>query len=408
MAENSYKKTAIIGAGASGLIAALSAAESGKEIVLFEKQERVGRKLMQTGNGRCNISNENAGHGHYYGNTAAEKLIERFGCSETLRFFEKNGLFTRREYGGRYFPYSGQAGTVVDALRFAVMSKKNVELRLESRVEKLLRAGNKGFYIVSGGKKEYFDAVIICTGGPAAEKLGGCTDGQAMLSALGHKVSKLRPALVPLVTDNSYTKALKGIRIEAKAAFCAGERVLRENTGDVLFTDYGLSGPAIMDISRYFTGNGREKVVLDMAPDFSEEQIASELKKMRKIRKTAGELASGFLQNRLSQMIVKYAGIAPSKDAAEVTDEETEAVARAVKSFSFEVKGTMGMAMAQVTRGGAELSGFDPETLESKTVSGLFAAGEVLNADGECGGFNLQWAWTSGYIAGKLGGELNA
>ncbi len=396
-------KTAIIGAGASGLMAALSTGRDIK-VTIFEKQDRVGKKLSQTGNGKCNISNVLATDSvHYFGCEFAEKIIKSFDVYKTIDFFKENtGLVIKREYGGRFFPYSGQANSVTDALRFAVANRSNIDLKLNCRITKVEKIADK-FVLYHDGTKESFDKLIVCCGGMAGEKLGGCKDGYDILASFGHKISKIKPALTAIKTDTEYTKPLKGVRVDARAMLFSGDRLLRENTGDVMFTDYGLSGPAIMDVSRYCTSKGRERIVLDLVPEMTAEEVYESLLNMKDKRETVGELACGFLQNRLAMVIAKYAGFAPSMKSEEITEKELMRLAEYIKAFSFDVEECLGFAFAQVTRGGAELSGFDGKTLESKIVKGLFAAGEVLNVDGECGGFNLQWAWSSGYIAGRLG-----
>ncbi|MBP3941443.1 MAG: NAD(P)/FAD-dependent oxidoreductase [Christensenellaceae bacterium] len=395
------KKTAVIGGGAAGMMAALTASET-SEVTIFEKLDRVGRKLAQTGNGRCNISNTAAEAAHYYNNAFVSGIFSRFDVEKTKEFFHSIGLFLKEEYGGRLFPYSDQAGSVVDALRFAVKNR-GIELCLSEPVLKIEK--NKGIFIVETAKgKRKFDYVIVCCGGAAAEKLGGTMDGYAILKSFGHKITKLRAALAPIKTESAYSKALKGVKIEAKLGLYTKKGCLRESFGDILFTEYGLSGPAVMDVSRYVLGSGSEEICIDLFPMLAEEEVFSMLKRMQKLRETAGELFCGVLNNRLAMTIVKYAGFMPSAAADSLSEKDLENLAASAKNFVFEVKGSMGLAAAQVTRGGAELSGFDPMTLESKIVRGLFAAGEVLDVDGECGGFNLQWAWSSGYVAGKLGG----
>lgn len=383
------------------MIAALSAARI-YETVLFERQERLGRKLAQTGNGRCNISNSMAEQKHYYMNGFVSPALLKFGVENTKEFFAEIGLVLKEEHGGRLFPYSQQAGSVVDALRFA-LGKSAVELRLgESVLE--IRRQKKGFIVKTDKETLNFDYVVICCGGAAAEKLGGTMDGYRLLRSLGHSITKLRPALVPLKTDNTYTKSLKGVKAEAKIYFYSAKgKLLREAEGDVLFAEYGLSGPAVMDVSRFSANTEGEELKIDLVPEFSERELSELLTKMRELRESAGEMYCGILNNRLGITLAKYAGLSPSMPSSDLTERDIERLAAAAKDFRFAVRGSTGFANAQVTRGGAELSEFNAETLESKLVPGLFAAGEVLDIDGECGGYNLQWAWSSGYIAGRCG-----
>ena len=395
------KKAAVIGGGASGLMAALSASELYRTVV-FEKNERTGRKLAQTGNGRCNLTNEAAGSGHYYGNDFVEGALMRFGPEDTLRYMEGIGLLARREYGGRYYSFSGQAGSVVDALRFA-LEKKGVELRTGTRVTGVEKKDER-FTVRSEKGEETFDYVIVCCGSMAAEKLGGCSDGLDILRSLGHRVIKPVPALVPVMTDNTYTRMLKGVRVQGKATLMGEDGTpVRAALGDILFTDYGISGPAVMDVSRFCTGHKGLRIETDMFPDMDEADLEELLKKMTGLRETAGELFTGLLNNKLSVILAKYCGIEPGRKAAELSSKDALKLAHAAKNMSFDVKGTTGFPNAQTVRGGALTGQFDQNTLESLIVKGLFAAGEVLDVDGECGGFNLQWAWSSGYVAGRCG-----
>lgn len=395
------KKVAVIGGGASGLMAALSASEL-YDTVVFEKNERVGRKLMQTGNGRCNLTNDDITDLHYFGNSFVNGAFSRFSKDDTLRFMMDLGLMAKREYGGRYYAYSGQAGSVVDALRFAA-TKKAIDIRTGVRVTGIAKNGDV-FTVKTSDTEEAFDFVIVCCGGPAAEKLGGSYDGIDILRSFGHSINDPKPALVPLTTDNRYTRMLKGVRVQGKASLKSKSRgVIREAEGDILFTDYGLSGPAIMDVSRFVDIKEDLYVSLDLMPEISEEELISRLERMKDIRDSAGDLLLGLIHNKLSIVMAKYCGIEPSLPTDELTDKDIRKLARVVKGMSFSVKGTTGFANAQTSSGGACTDGFDSLTLESRIVKGLFAAGEVLDVDGECGGFNLQWAWSSGYVAGRCG-----
>ncbi len=400
-------KAAVIGAGASGMTAALRAASLGHEVTLFERQARVGRKLMATGNGRCNITNTGAGPQNYHGEAPDFVLpaLRAFGPQAALDFFRGLGLLTREEYGGRVYPLSNSANSVVDVLRQA-LEAAGADLVCGDRVRELRRQG-RGFRLVteSGGKYS-FDAVIVACGGLAGEKLGGGRDGYELLKALGHTRTALRPALVQLTTEPLYPRSLKGIKADCRLRLLLSGRVLAESEGEVLFTETGVSGPAAFDVSRAASGLGEAggQLELDFLRDYSAAEVLRHLSRRAAAAPglPASELLTGSVHNRLGRMLVKYSGLEASKPLQELTETELEAAAGACKHFRLPLRGTEGFASAQVTAGGIRTSEFRPETLESRICPGLYACGEVLDIDGDCGGFNLQWAWASGFLAGSL------
>ena len=401
------KTITIIGGGASGMIAAITAAqESGNHIILLERQARVGRKLLTTGNGRCNLTNLNVCRESYHGSYADFVLpsLEKFGVNDTLDFFRNLGLITVAEPDGRVYPLSNHASSVVDVLRFA-LERDNIELRAGQSVSSLKRRG--GRFLVGTDEGEIScDFVIVACGGAAGANLGGVADGYRLLEMCGHSRTRLYPSLVQVKTDPVYPRALKGVKADAAVSLLAGKHILARNRGEVLFTDYGLSGPAIFEVSRCVsTSGGGLTVNLDLLADFSEDELTTIIarRSVTAPQLPANQLLTGALHNRLGQMVCKYAGISGGGSVGQLTPDEIRAVARAAKNFTLDVCGVAGFDCAQVTAGGISTAEFDPETMESCLVPGLFACGEVLDVDGDCGGFNLQWAWSSGHLAGGLG-----
>ena len=401
------KTVAIIGGGASGLTAALSAAQSGAgRVLLFERQQRIGRKLLATGNGRCNLSNTGAGPANYHGAEPdfAAPALRRFSVGDTLSFFRSLGLLTVEEYGGRVYPLSNSANSVLDVLRFA-LERAGVELHSACRVESVRRCGG-GFELVCENERCFADRLIVACGGAAGGKLGGVPDGYELLKSLGHSRTKLYPSLVPLTTAPEYPRALKGVRADAAVRLTLRGRTLARSAGEVQFTDVGVSGPAVFDLSREAAVCGGGACVHF---DFFRGQERGALRGMLRSRREslpsleAGELLTGMLHNRLGRMCVKYAGIAAAQPLSALSDRDLEAVLDSCTDFRLELRGTAGFDSAQVTHGGISTAEFDPDTLESRLVPGLFACGEVLDVDGDCGGYNLQWAWSSGWVAGRLG-----
>ena len=399
----------IIGGGASGMAAALSAAEKEEtQVVLLERQARVGRKLLATGNGRCNLTNLHAAVGGYHGSAPefARYAIEMFPPEKTLDWFRSLGLLTVAEDSGRVYPYSDQANSVVDVLRFA-LEKPNIQVKLGFEVEKVKKTAS-GFLVQSRGEGVECNRLIIACGGLAGTKLGGSMSGYKLLRSLGHGCTKLRPTLVQLKSGWRGAAALKGVRANCRAAVVHDGKVTAESEGQLQFTEYGLSGPVIFEISRdVCQGGGDWLCRLDFLPEMDGKALISELEKRRNTVLPVSELLTGILHNRLGRVLTQSAGLTLNGPASSLSDGELVQAARGVKCLEVSLAEPMGMDSAQVTAGGILTSQFDEKTMESRIVPGLYACGEVLDIDGDCGGYNLQWAWSSGRLAGLCaGGKL--
>ncbi len=403
---------AIVGGGAAGLMAAVVLSQTGGSrcnILLFEKQERVGKKLLATGNGRCNLSNHHAVPASYgSGASFAKAALQKFSPQRTAAFFQNLGLLTRSEADGKIYPYSNQGGAVLDCLRLAAETG-GVRQFAACQVEKLLPK-KQGFSLETSCGTFSAHKIIVAAGGCASPQLGGTRDGYRLLEALGHHLTDLFPALVQVKTDSPLPKAMKGVKIEAVATLIQNQKPLATESGEVLFTDYGLSGPPIFRlsrmISREFSHNKEPRltVSLDLMPEYHETQVRTMLEERTR---TLSQLSlehflTGMLNKRLGQITLKAAGIAPlSRLVASLENQELRELARRIKGLLLPVSGTTGWSNAQVTAGGISTAEFDGNTLESHLVPGLYAAGEILDIDGPCGGYNLQWAWSSGYLAAQ-------
>ena len=399
----------IIGAGASGMAAALAAAEDPEvQVVLMERQARVGRKLQATGNGRCNLTNLHAMEGGYHGDDAAfaDKALEAFDVSATLKWFAQLGLYTVAEDSGRVYPYSDQANSVVDVLRFG-LEKPNIGVKLGFEVEKVKKTAN-GFRVEAKGEAVECDRLIVACGGLAGTKLGGSMSGYKLLRSLGHTCTKLRPTLVQLKSDWAGCPSLKGIRANCRAEILRDGAVIAKSTGQLQFTEYGLSGPVIFEISRdVCQGGGDWKCRLDFLPELPEGDLRRELERRRETNLPVSELLTGILHNRLGRVLTQSAGLTLNAFVRDLSDWEIGQAVAAVKALEVSLTEPMGMDSAQVTAGGILTSEFDEKTMQSTLVPGLYACGEVLDIDGDCGGYNLQWAWSSGRLAGlHAGGKL--
>ncbi len=399
----------IIGGGASGMAAAIAASENPKNTVLiFERQSRVGKKLLATGNGRCNLTNMHALEQGYHGEQAefSKYALQEMSPEKTLSWFRNLGLYTVCEPSGRVYPYSDQANSVVDVLRFA-LQKPNITLYTGYDVQKIYRNEN-GFTVDNGELQMQCDRLIVACGGLAGTKLGGSMAGYKLLGKLGHKATRLRPALVQLKSQWNGISGLKGVRCNCSVQIRKEDAVFAQSTGEIQFTDYGLSGPVIFEVSRDVCyGAGDWCARLDFLPDVTEQELLEALLRRKKTELLVEELLTGILHNRLGRVLTKAAGLRNDIAIRTLSEQDLKAVCNTVKCFEISLDEPMGMDSAQVTAGGVYTRDFDPKTMGSKLVPGLFACGEVLDVDGDCGGFNLQWAWSSGYLAGLSAGKEN-
>ncbi len=404
-------KVLIIGGGASGMMAAIAARKEGAEVCILERQARVGRKLLATGNGRCNLSNTKLTMKNYHGqNTAfAQAALRAFDPKQTLAFFQSLGLITTVEPSGKVYPLSDQAGSVVDVLRLT-LDALGVKTRTSFEVTALKRGKKGGFQVLSKEETLHADAVVLCCGGIAGAKLGGTQSGYDLLKAQGHTMTKLFPALVQVKTDTAFVKALKGVRADASVLVERNGKILAENAGEIQFTDFGISGPTIFEISRVIsTGKPPLTVHLNLLRHLRNEEVLALLQSRRKAmpRQALENFLTGILHNRLGRTILRYTGYGFTDPISSLSPSDIKRIAHAIQDFSLAVVGIMGFDAAQVTAGGIRTEEFHPHTMESRLIPGLFAAGEVLDIDGDCGGYNLQWAWASGYLAGKAAAQKN-
>ncbi len=378
---------AVIGGGASGIMAAIFAARSGKKVCILEKNPRIGKKILATGNGRCNFTNINARPEDYNQEFVASGF-ECFSPREVITFFEELGLLSKEEAEGRVYPLSGQATAVLDVLRFE-LSRLSVKEIVDFDVQKIEKS-NDGFVIYSKNEKVHAKKVIVATGGMASPKSGSDGKGYELLKAFGHHTTKLVPSLVQLKCE----KSVGGVRAYGKVTTQDG----KSDIGEIQFNNYGISGIPVFGLAKYVKKG--EPVFLDLLPDYTEDEVVKILKARPK--QTMETYLIGILNKALAHFLLKECGISPlSKMSDTLKDDEIKKIAKKIKSWRFDVTGTMPWDNAQVTAGGIELSEVDQKTMESKLCPGLYITGEVLDIDGPCGGYNLQWAWASGKMAGS-------
>ncbi len=399
----------IIGGGAAGLAAAVMAARriGGEHVLVLEKQPRVGKKLLATGNGTCNLSNIHASVAHYHGADPAfvKPALKRFTPEDARAFFASVGLCTVVREDGRIYPLCAQASAVLDCLRME-LERLGVSVRCDTTVTALQPIANGICVKTEQTGSVTASAVLMAAGGAASASLGGSAEVYRLLTDLGHVKTPLFPAIVQIRTDRESVKAVKGIRVDVGLSLSLDGRKIATSEGEVLFADYGVSGPAAMLIGRAAADWERRKkgvmtLSLDVLPTLSKDELLQDLecRCAMDTSRTLEHLLTGLLQKRLAQTILKSAGFSLSQTAGSLSASDKTRMVNTVKNWTLPVTGSAGMNAAQVTAGGLETRGFDPLTMASKTVPHLYAAGEVLDIDGDCGGFNLQWAWSSAYTA---------
>ena len=400
---NNHFDVVVIGGGAAGIVSAITAAERKRNVLILEKSEKVGRKILASGNGRCNLMN--TGSLRYFGDPSfAENVLRHCPPQDIARFFHYYGLVLSEESDGRVYPASFQSASVVSVLKTA-MHISGVHVLTGSHVIHTLFDGSQFHIMTENGSAYTSEKLIIACGGAAQSKIGGTYDGYTMLESFGHTIVSPRPALVPLETDRKSISGLSGTRIKCHVSLYSDHVFLYDETGEVLFTDYGVSGICIMQCGRFVKRESHYLLLNLLESAFDNEAAAlTELYRRKFIFRDCSPvcLLEGILPSRLSYAVLKQAGIPLHGETVDkLTDADIRNVVRTAFHYHISIKGTRGFDYAQVTSGGADCSEFDPSSMSSSIIQGLHAAGEVLNVDGDCGGFNLMFAFSSGLIAGR-------
>ena len=396
---------AVIGGGASGMIAAITARKSGKEVVVLERKDRILKKVLITGNGRCNITNVNANISNYFGKniSSVENILNSFNPQDTMDFFNGLGIICNEENKGKVYPLSGQASSVVDALRFEA-ERLGVRIETEFYVRKIEKEGFKFKIYSEERKKIEAGRVIIAAGGQSYPELGSNGSGFELAKELGHSVTRLSPSIVQLKSEKHQVKGLQGIKTDVAVTAYGDNKKICTYDGELLFTDYGISGNVVFNISFVMPLYKNVEFEIDFMEKFDYNELYKILKERKKMMShlTMENYFNGMINKKLGQFLSKASGIEKlSKPVKDLNDSEIRQLCTVLKKYRIKILDTTGFKNAQVTAGGVSLDEVNSETLESKIVKGLYFSGEVLDVYGECGGFNLQWAWASGYIAGK-------
>jgi len=396
----------IIGGGPAGMMAAITAARNGAAVTILEHNDRIGKKILSTGNGRCNFTNMNQSSKYYRSDNKGFpwKVIEKFPFKDTLAFFEELGIYAKEKNGGLY-PFSEQASAVLDVLRMEIERLHIPAITGENVCD--LKVVKKEFQIVCKNNTYKADAVILAAGSKASSKLGSDGSGYLLAKKLGHRIVPVVPALVQLKCKESFYKALAGVRLQGKVCLLVNGKEVSSDAGEIQLTAYGISGIPVFQVSRFASRAIYEKkrveAVLDFMPSFSEKEFSDYIYRRIELRpeKNMEDFFTGMLNKKVAQVVLKIANIRNTQKSGTLGENEIIRLVKTVKEFRTEVTEANSFEQAQVCAGGVDTKDISSKTMESLLVKNLYFAGEIVDVDGICGGYNLQWAWSSGYLAGK-------
>lgn len=400
------RTVAVIGGGASGMMAAVTAASEGARVILLEHKDRIGKKILSTGNGRCNFTNIHQEPICYHSEDPLFpwEVVEKFNAQAVISFFLQLGVYSKNR-NGYIYPNSDQASAVLDAFRME-LDRLKVEIRTGVECREI-RPGKKGFTILTDQEPVRADRVILCAGSKAAPTTGSDGSGYDLAKKLGHRILPVLPSLTALKCEEKFFKSIAGVRANGSVSIWSGGECIAKDTGEIQLTDYGISGIPVFQVSRYASKLLYEKketdAVLDFMPDFTKTQTDAFLRARAKTRpdKSAEMFLIGLFHKKLCDLWIRLSEIPRQRKAGELTEDEIARLTDLIKEFRVRVRETNPYDKAQVCCGGVDTREVNPETLESVYVPGVYFAGEILDVDGMCGGYNLTFAWASGYVAGK-------
>ncbi len=409
-------KIIVVGGGASGLVAAISAKRSGAEVIVLERNDTLAKKILITGNGKCNYWNEDQNLNHYH--SSSEELLKDIITLENqkkvLNFFDELGIIPKIK-NGYYYPYSNQAVAIKAALINEIENLK-IEVLNNMFVEKIEKENDK-FLVFTKNKTFSSDSVIIATGSKAAPKTGSDGNGYLLAKKFGHKIVPILPSLTQIYGDSFYYKEWNGIRLEAKVSLYEDDKLIKEETGEIHLTDYGVSGICIFNLSglaaKGLAKKRKEIVLINFVPDLCFNNCTDFVKWLDKRNRnlnnrTIAKLFDGFINYKLVYLFLKLVQINPNLLWQDISDEKKLLLADIIINHKLNVLKVNDFLKAQVCSGGVNLSEINPKTMESFKVKNLYFTGEILDVDGDCGGYNLSFAWISGILAGEDIGDNNA
>lgn len=398
-------KVIVIGGGPSGMMAAITAARNGGNVTILERNDRVGKKILSTGNGKCNFTNRNQDISNYHGDSDfIARILEQFDHFQTMRFFDRLGIIAK-DKNGYIYPNSNQASSVLDVLRMEIFAC-NINVECGIKITGVEKVGHR--FVVHTFLKDYdADSVIIATGSKAAPSTGSDGSGYEYVLSFGHTLVPVLPSLVQLRSDPKLFKAIAGVRTDAHCMLYVENDLVADDKGELQITDYGISGIPVFQISRYasIALNERKKVrvLIDFFPEMDYETLTKLLINRFNLYKTRSveDAMIGMINKKLVTMFIKESGLSPTAAAGSLNEDQIKRLAKNMNRFKVNITGTNSFDNAQVCCGGISTKEINPYTMESEKARGLFFAGEIVDVDGACGGYNLQWAWSSGFVAGK-------
>lgn len=403
-------KVIVAGGGAAGMMAAIRAAECGHSVELIEHNEKLGKKIFITGKGRCNLTNASDMDGIFNNIVTNPKFLYSalytFTNEDVMRFFEDLGLKLKTERGNRVFPLSDKSSDVIKAL-VKGLKKHNVNIKLNSRAEKLIVQDGKTKGMVVNGENHYADAVIMATGGLSYKSTGSDGSGFGIVKESGHTISDFSPALVPIVIKEDYPKKMQGVSLKnIEINIFNGNKSIYSAFGEMLFTHFGISGPVALSASSViikYLKKGNLTVKTDLKPALTKEQLDARILRdfEENINRDFKNSLNGLLPKKMIPSIIEYSGIPEDKKINAITRQERKRLIDAMKEFTLTIEGIRGYEEAIITQGGIKVKEINPATMESKIVKGLYFAGEMIDIDAFTGGYNLQLAWSTGYLAGN-------
>ncbi|HSV96026.1 MAG TPA: NAD(P)/FAD-dependent oxidoreductase [Spirochaetota bacterium] len=406
MKNDKRKSVAIIGGGASGLMAAWHAASGGARVTLFEKQKMLGRKVRATGNGRCNITNRNIDASFYHGRNPqfVRNVFGRFGLDDTIGFFRRIGIPFVELEGGRLYPASLQASTVTQIFEYE-LERLAVDIRLHRKIERLEERDGRLRLITAGQEEADFDAAVLAAGGCAYPQLGASRSGYELAAALDHTLHEPFPAILPINITLKALHRLEGIKRDCSVSVMRSGRLVERSTGELLFTKYGISGPAALEVSRTVSeslcAGETPEIAIDFFPDTDAAELEILLSELWSVgERPMGLSLRGLLRDRLCDTLLGIAGVDPAAPARGLSAGSRKAIACIFKDLRLRPGAVRSFNEAVVSAGGVDVGDVRPATLESRRVKNLYITGELLDIDGDSGGYNLQFAWSTGALAG--------
>lgn len=394
----------VVGGGASGMMAAITAAKAGAKVTIIEHKDRIGKKILSTGNGRCNFTNLSLDLNGYRGGSCdfVKGILDQFTVEDTLKFFESIGIMAKEKHGCVY-PYSEQASAVLDALRFEV-EHLDIRVRYEENIQSISYKGS--FQIQTDHGSYQSHKLILACGSKASPVTGSDGSGYTIAKAFGHTITPVVPALVQLYGEDAMFPSVGGVRCDAQVTVAIDGQEIASDRGELQLTDYGVSGIPIFQVSRYASMGLYEKkeviVHLNFLPDFSQQRLFYFLlnRAVNQSWKTMEQFLTGLFPKKLALALIKKAGISVMTKAESCSASTWKALSQLILDYPIRITGTKGFESGQICAGGVDTSEVNPTTLESSLQENMYIIGELLDVDGICGGYNLQWAWSTGFVAG--------